>query len=133
MENNLAKDPLGHVKLSVSDFKKSYSFYVDLFTQLGFTQISYKDNKAGWVTLGGFGIWISQAVIKEPTYIFSAPGIHHLCIKARSREEVDSVYEWIKNTTQVFNLPQAYPQYTSKYYAVFFSDLDGIKLEVAYY
>ena len=34
---------------------------------------------------------------------------------------------------KVFDKPQSYPEYTKKYYAVFFSDPDGMKIEVAYY
>ena len=33
----------------------------------------------------------------------------------------------------VFDEPKAYPEYTPKYYAVFFADPDGIKIEIAYY
>jgi len=133
MKNSSAKDPLGHVKLSVSDFKKSTAFYGKLFAKLGFAQISDKEESAGWVTSEGFGIWIEQAETLSPKHKFSAPGFHHLCVKARSPEEVDEVYEMIKNETHIFAVPKKYPEYTEKYYAVFFSDPDGMKLEVAYY
>ncbi len=69
-------DPLGHIRIAVSEFEKSREFYTAFFAQLGFKQVSEK----GWVSP-----------------------------------------------------PQAYPQYTLDYYAVFFSDPDGIELEVAYY
>jgi len=133
MNNDSSKDHLGHIKLAVSDFKISRTFYSKLFNNLGFTQISDKKRSAGWATLDGFGIWIAQANILEPKYKFSAPGLHHLCIKARSKEEVDRIYEMIKDETHIFDPPQKYPKYTPEYYAVFFSDPDGIKLEVAYY
>lgn len=133
MNDNLSKDPLGHIKLAVNDFKISKIFYSKLFNKLDFTQISDKEKSAGWATLEGFGIWIAQANILEPQYQFSAPGLHHLCVKARSEKEVDEIYEMIKDETHVFDIPQKYPRYTQKYYAVFFSDPDGMKLEVAYY
>ena len=133
MNSDSSKDPLGHIKLAVSDFKKSKIFYIRLFNKLGFAQISDKEHSAGWVTLDGFGIWIAQAKILEPKPKFSAPGFHHLCVKAKSEEEVDQIYEMIKDNTFVFDPPQKYPRYTDKYYAVFFSDPDGMKIEVAYY
>ena len=132
INSNSSKDPLGHVKLAVSDFEKSKVFYARLFNKLGFAQISDKENSAGWVTLEGFGIWIAQAKLAGK-HKFSAPGFHHLCIKAGSEREVDEVYELVKSDTRVFDLPQKYPKYTEKYYAVFFSDPDGMKLEVAFY
>lgn len=133
MENKLSNDPLGHIKIAVSDFKKSKEFYKIIFDKIGFKQISNKDKSAGWATIEGLGIWIAQAEILEPKYKFSAPGLHHFCFKAHSKEQIDEVYELIKNKTIIFDKPEAYPQYTKNYYAVFFSDPDGIRLEVAYY
>lgn len=37
------------------------------------------------------------------------------------------------NNITVFDAPAAYPQYTPNYYAVFFVDPDGMKLEYGYY
>ncbi len=64
---------------------------------------------------------------------FLAPGFHHLCFKASSTKKVDSIYRLMKSRTYIFDKPQKYPEYTKKYYAVFFADPDGMKLEVAYY
>lgn len=133
MKDSPSRDPLGHIKIAVSDFKKSLGFYKLIFGKLGFVQVSSKERSAAWVTKEGFGISIAQAENLEPKYKFFAPGLHHLCVKASSEEEVDSIYETIKNKTLIFDPPQKYPDYTDKYYAVFFSDPDGIKLEVAYY
>jgi len=133
MMDNLSKDPLGHIKLSVSNFKKSKEFYTYLFKNLKFKQISCSEKSIGWVTKEGFGIWIAPAKKINLRYKFSAPGLHHICFKACSKKQVDTIYTKIKNKTHVFDSPQKYPQYTKKYYAVFFSDPDKIKLEVAYY
>ncbi|MCX6803258.1 MAG: VOC family protein [Candidatus Diapherotrites archaeon] len=130
---SVSKDPLGHVKLSVSDFEKSKEFYKQLFKKLGFEQVSYSERSVGWITKEGFGIWIASAKTLTPNYKFAAPGLHHLCFKAISEEEVNEVYEMIKGKTIVFDPPQRYSDYTDKYYAVFFADPDGMKLEVAYY
>lgn len=133
MKNSLSRDPLGHIKLSVSNFQKSKTFYSSIFDNLGFAQVSNKDRSAAWVTIEGFGITIVQAEKLEPKHVFSAPGLHHLCFKAKSKEQVNSIYEIIKHKTFIFDKPQAYPEYTSKYYAFFFADPDGIKLEIAFY
>lgn len=130
---NDSKDPLGHVKLSVSKFGKSKTFYTNLFKILGFRQIADYNTSAGWRTAEGFGIWIAEAQSPVPRYKFSAPGFHHLCFKAISTKQVDKVYNSVKNKTKIFNNPKKYPQYNKRYYAVFFADPDGMKLEVAYY
>ncbi|MBI2573646.1 VOC family protein [Candidatus Woesearchaeota archaeon] len=128
-----SKDPSGHLKLTVSDFQKSNIFYSLLFDMLGFEQISIKEQSAGWVTPQGFGIWIAQAKITDLKPVFSAPGFHHLCLKATSPQQVDAIYTLMKNQTFIFDPPQKYSKYTEKYYAFFFADPDGMKLEVAYY
>src|SRR3989338_4064821 len=96
-------DPLGHIKISVSDLKKSKEFYNLIFSILGFKQISNKEKSAGWATIEGFGISIAQAETLRPKYKFSAPGIHNLCIKAHSKEQVDTIYNIVKTKTHIFD------------------------------
>lgn len=126
----MALDPLGHIRIAVSEFEKSREFYHALLTELGFKQVSEK----GWVSPEGLGIWIIQAAHPDHRYVFEAPGLHHLCLKAQSREEVDRLHRFlVEHHVIIVAAPQVYPQYTPDYYAVFFSDPDGIELEVAYY
>ncbi len=134
MPHNIPYDPCGHTKLAVSDYKKSYSFYKDIFDQLGYKQVSNKNNSAGWTSPEGYAILIAQATILGNQYTFGAPGLHHLCLKARSVEMVDELYQsLLKKKILIFDAPQKYPDYTDRYYAVYFADPDGIKLEIAYY
>ncbi len=132
MFNKTPYDPCGHTKISVSDYKKV--FYKDIFEELEYKQISDKDNHAGWTSPEGYGILIAQAKIVDREYKFNAPGLHHLCLKAPTTKVVDKIYQsLLKKNTFIFDTPQRYTDYTDKYYAVFFADPDGIKLEVAYY
>jgi len=134
MPNTTTYDPCGHTKLAVSDYKESYSFYVDIFKELGYKQISNKDDRATWASLEGYGVLIAQAKIKNYQYKFDAPGLHHLCLKASTTEIVDKIYKLLlKKGYYVSGAPKKHPNYTDKYYAVYFADPDGIKLEVAYY
>lgn len=129
-----AKDPLGHIKISVSNFQKSYLFYQGLFVLLNYQCVSDKANRAGWVSSLGFGIWIAQAKSPDHDYQFGAPGLHHLCLKASSLDAVDTIYAFAEaEHARIFDRPRKYPDYTTDYYAVFFADPDGIKIEVAYY
>src|SRR3989344_7457874 len=132
--NSEAKDPLGHIKLAVGEFAKSSGFYKGLFEQLGYKQISDKESSAGWVSSAGLGIWVAQAEVSDYPYRHSAPGLHHLCLKAESPERVDNIHDFlVEEDSHIFSPPRHYPEYTNIYYAVFFADPDGIKLEVAYY
>lgn len=127
-------DPLGHTKIAVSDYAKSYPFYADLFAALGYASVSNKDDHAAWASPGGYGVLIAQAAVPAARYIFGAPGLHHLCLKADSPATVDRIYELVlEKKAFIFDAPQKYQKYTDSYYAVYFADPDGIKLEVAYY
>ena len=55
------------------------------------------------------------------------------CFKVNSVDKVNKLYNILKDNTLIFDKPANYPQYTEKYFAVFFADPDGIKLEVAHY
>lgn len=57
-------------------------------------------------------------------------GVHHICLAAPSREVVAEVFGAAKAAgAQIESEPREY-DYTPGYYAVFFRDPDGIKLEV---
>ena len=127
-------DPAGHLSLAVSNFEKSRKFYKSLFDHLGFKQIRDVEGSVAWATREGFGIWIRRAKYTKPHYKYFAPGIHHLCVKVKSKKVVDEVYiRILAKKTFVFDKPRSYPEYTSKYYATLFADPDGMKIEVAYY
>ena len=134
MKENTSLDPLGHIRLSVSDFEKSRKFYGRLFDFLGYQTITDESDSTGWVSGSGFGFWLKPAAAAGE-YVFGSPGLHHFCFKAKSREQVDKLYNEfiIPNNIRVFDAPAAYPNYTDKYYAVYFADPDEIKLEYAYY
>ncbi|MFA6304531.1 MAG: VOC family protein [Patescibacteria group bacterium] len=132
MENQ-PYDPVGHIKILASDFKKSYSFYKDIFEALNYKQVSNKENSAGWAK-NGYGILLGQAKIIDFPYKYGMPGIHHICLKAESTDKVDELYNLaVKKEVHIYEPPQKYPNYTDKYYAVFFADPDGMKMEIAYY
>ena len=59
-----------------------------------------------------------------------APGLDHLCFRARSREDVDRVYEFLKEIgADIVRAPQDGPSEPG-YYSLSFRDPEGIGLEV---
>ena len=130
---NTILDPSGHLGLNVSNFAESSKFYSKLFEVLGFKRIKLSENKAAWTTREGFGIWLYQSQTGQKK-VSSAPGLQHLCFKAKTKTDVDKVYALLlKIKTRVFGEPKLMKEYLPNYYAVYFADPDGIKLEVAYY
>lgn len=60
------------------------------------------------------------------------PGLHHLCFRARSREDVDAIYEFVAGEldAHVVHPPEDGSQFAPGYYSVLFEDPDGIRVEV---
>lgn len=59
-----------------------------------------------------------------------AVGLHHLCFEVASREVVDERARWLEAQGAVIESPPREYSYSPGYYAVFFRDPDGIKLEL---
>ena len=58
--------------------------------------------------------------------------MHHIAFAAPSREVVDERAAWLRETgATIESGPREY-DYTPGYYAVFFHDPDGIKLELVH-
>lgn len=49
----MSLDPMGHIKLSVSDFGASRKFYGELFDFIGYKIVKDKPDGAGWVSPAG--------------------------------------------------------------------------------
>jgi catechol 2,3-dioxygenase-like lactoylglutathione lyase family enzyme len=58
---------------------------------------------------------------------------HHLAWRANSRDDVDAVHRLlVDHGVTILDPPAHYPEYWGDYYAVFFEDPDGMKLEVVH-
>jgi glyoxylase I family protein len=125
-----------HVDLVVSSIERSLPFYRDLLAPLGFHRISEVEGERGetiWY-LGGPGtaIGLRQAQSESPAYDRYAVGLHHLALEAYSRAVVDERAEWLRaHGAEIESGPEEY-DYIPGYYAVFFYDPDGIKLEIVH-
>lgn len=134
MRKKTALDPAGHLSLSVRNFAASKRFYSKVFNQIGFEQISSKEKSASWTTREGFGVWIKESCCPRQKFVHAAPGLGHLCFKAIKRKDVDLLYALlVKEKARVLGPPRLLKEYLPHYYAVYFLDPDGIKLEYAYY
>ncbi len=60
------------------------------------------------------------------------PGLHHLCFRARQREDVDAVHRFLVDEldARIVHPPEESPQFAPGYYSVLFEDPDGLRVEV---
>jgi glyoxylase I family protein len=125
-----------HVDLVVSSIARSLPFYSGLLGPLGFTRIGEVEGERGetiWY-LGGPGsaIGLREAQSDSPPYDRYRIGLHHLAFEAASRGDVDERAAWLRTQdVEIESEPQEYT-YIPGYYAVFFYDPDGLKLEIVH-
>jgi catechol 2,3-dioxygenase-like lactoylglutathione lyase family enzyme len=125
-----------HVDLVVSSIERSLPFYTELLGPLGFHSVSEVVGERGetiWY-LGGPGtaIGLREAQAESPPYDRYRIGLHHLAFEVDSRAQVDERAEWVvAYGLELESEPQEYA-YIPGYYAVFFYDPDGLKLEIVH-
>ena len=124
-----------HVDLVVSSIERSLPFYSDLLGPLGYHRVSEVEGERGetiWYISGpgtAIGLRESQSDATHDRY---AVGLHHLAFEADSRGQVDELADWARGQgVEIESSPQEYT-YMPGYYAVFFYDPDGLKLEVVH-
>jgi glyoxylase I family protein len=120
-----------HVDLTVSDLARSTGFYDRVLPLLGFRRSPNVPEGPIWAG-AGVEIGLVAARIARPHDRFT-PGLHHLAFAAPTRAAVDDVHRvLVELGVPVLDAPADYPHYAPGYYAVFFADPDGVKLEYAY-
>jgi glyoxylase I family protein len=121
-----------HIDLTVSDLGRSGPFYEAVLGFLGYRQGHTAETWIDW-DMGAphgpseVGIRVARNDRRHDRY---ACGLHHLAWVAESRADVDRLHELLLRIgATVLDPPADYPQYREGYYALFFADPDGLKLE----
>ena len=126
---------IDHLYITVSDLDRSRAFYDTVFLGvLGFRRNEF--------TLGGdlhvqyynrhFGYVLRPARVLQSHQPY-APGLHHLYLRVDSVDDVRAVSAAL-NAAGIAATPAAlHDQYAPDYWATFFTDPDGIRLEVTNY
>ncbi len=130
---------LDHIDLVVSDLDRSLAFYRGLLGPLGWTHEGEIVGERGErvVYLGGepphrpVAVSLREARSPMPHDRY-AVGIHHVAFGAPSPEAVDDRARWLADADVETESPPGHYDYTPGYYAVFFFDPDGLKLEVVH-
>jgi catechol 2,3-dioxygenase-like lactoylglutathione lyase family enzyme len=122
---------IAHAILTVRDMAVSRPFYQALLAHLGLSEIVNTDMYLYYV--GGrtaVGIRPAAPELAQQRFDQERCGLHHLCFRARSREDVDSVLAVVTRLgAKVVHPPEDGP-WVPGYYSVLFEDPDGIRLEV---
>jgi len=116
---------IDHISIRVSDYEKSRAFYSKLFDFLGFEVSEDYGTTIGW-TNGQTRYWIAPAEGRK-SYRLGDVGFHHYAFQLRSRKDVDALQTFLEK--ERVRIVDPADEYYDDYYAVFFLDPDGLKLE----
>ena len=126
-----------HIDLVVSSIERSLSFYRDLLGPLGWhgvTEVQGERNETIWYLWGpGSSLGVREALSKrDAPFDRYEIGVHHVAFEAASRAAVDERAAWVSaQGGEIESGPEEY-WYSPGYYAVFFYDPDGMKLEIVH-
>jgi len=126
-----------HVDLVVSSILRSLPFYRELLEPLGWYRVGEVEGERGetiWYISGpgsSLGLREAQSASDDELDRYRV-GLHHLALEAPSRTAVDAAADWLRTRgAEIESGPKEYG-YLPGYYAVFFYDPDGIKLEIVH-
>jgi catechol 2,3-dioxygenase-like lactoylglutathione lyase family enzyme len=129
---------LGHVDLVCRDLARSLAFYAAVFGPLGLEAPAHVPGERGeqihylrFPQAGSGSLGLRQALEQQEFELY-APGLHHLALAVESHDDVDAAHAAAARAgAEILHAPRLWPQYHPRYYATFFCDPDGFRIEVA--
>jgi len=123
---------IGHLGLNVADLSAARSYYHEVLPLVGFEPFLDDPDQIAYRPAHG----------KPGTYLFLYPstkpgdysservGLQHLAFLVRARSDVDIVHQRVRALgSEVLTAPREFPEYPPPYYATFWVDPFGFKLE----
>ena len=122
---------LDHIYVAVSDFARSEAWYDRVMEALGFRKgeepIAGEPHAHYFNPVLQYTIRPAHRRQRHDPY---APGLHHVCFQVADRAAVDEAWRRLCALGVEATRPSLYPEYNADYYATFFNDPDGVRLEI---
>ena len=123
---------IDHVFVAVRDLEISGEFYDCVMGVLGFRKRATSLGRDPHLHYYNRYVAYSLRPARKGTGHHDpyAPGLHHLCFRVVDEAAVDRAFGELRAAGVEATEPRYYPEYAPDYYATFFSDPDGLRLEV---
>jgi catechol 2,3-dioxygenase-like lactoylglutathione lyase family enzyme len=119
-------NPFGHIDLRVANLETAFAFYDALLPALGFTVPYHGEAWKVWATPDRAGSAAYFAVTEQPAHV---PNENRIAFRVESAADVDRVGDVARRGGAQLSGPKPMP-YGPGYYAVYFDDPSGNRLEV---
>ena len=126
---------IDHIYVAVSDLALSEAFYDRVMLEA----LSFRKNRCA---IDGdqhvqyfnrhFGYVLRPARVKSRHDSY-APGLHHFCFRVESAADVVALAKQLRGAGIEASEAKLYAEYAPDYWATFFNDPDGVRLEVTNY
>jgi catechol 2,3-dioxygenase-like lactoylglutathione lyase family enzyme len=122
---------MAHVVLTVSDYPRARAFYARLLPAFGMKPVFDGPKFAYFVgARTAIGIEPCDPAYQGERFVQQRIGLHHLCLRARSRDDVDRCATLLREMGATIIRAPSQGTWAPGYYSVLFEDPDGIRLEV---
>lgn len=130
---SVAVNGIAHIQLTVNDPERCLPFWEALCHFLEMKTL-IKGEGVLYCIGSRTGILVRGAPPENRDTRFDQDraGLHHFCFRARSREDVDAIHEFVSSelNAHIVHPPEDGAQFAPGYYSVLFEDPDGIRVEV---
>ena len=124
-------DGVAHVVLNVGEWPKCRAFYEALLPFLGLECVFSGEQNIYYVG-GRTAVGVGPCERKHARRRFTqgSVGLHHICFRCRSRQDIDRAYLFLKEQNATIVHPPEEGPWAPGYYSVLFEDPAGIRLEL---
>ena len=132
---------LGHIDLVCRDLERSLAFYAAVLGPLGLqppvTFLGERGELIHYLRFpapgsGSLGLRQASGPEASQEYALYAPGLHHLAFAVESAADVAAAHRAAATAgAEILHEPRFWPEYGPAYYATFFLDPDGFRIEIA--
>ena len=126
----MTTNPFNHIDLRVTNAAEAMRFYTALLPELGFTR---ERHGTEWKVFGAEGAFPSVPYFGFTEQPDHRPNATRIAFWVGSVREVDRLAAIVRKAgAGNVSGPRACPEYSPTYYAVFFEDPSGNKLEICF-
>jgi glyoxylase I family protein len=128
---------IDHLMINANDYEAAVRFYAWLMPKIGYPRSETYGNPSPMTGFYGDcgSLWVVPAdeSHRNKTFDKGRVGLREIAFRAQSREQIDELARGISpHGGRILDPPREY-DYRPGYYSVFFTDPDGVKLEIVHY